>query len=113
MTKLFRGLVLLLTGLLPVSMLVGCGGDEENTEGVRAGENLAIATPPGGEIAANGTITIIFDNPPTDVTVSAGTVIVAGKTATIVGPFTPGPLALTITWTDGTLALNYTVTTPD
>ena len=71
------------------------------------------ATPPGGEIAANGTITVTFDNAPADVTVSAGTVIVAGKTATIVGPFTLGPLALTITWADGTQTLNYTVTAPD
>ena len=71
------------------------------------------ATPPGGEIGANGSITVTFDNAPTDVTVSAGTVTVAGKSATITGPFTPGPLALTITWADGTQALTYTVTAPD
>ena len=71
------------------------------------------AAPPGGEIAANGSITVTFDNAPADVTVSAGTVTVAGKSATITGPFTPGALALTITWADGTQALNYTVTAPD
>ena len=30
----------------------------------------------------------------------------------IAGLFTPGPLALTITWADGTQTLNYTVVTP-
>ena len=71
------------------------------------------ATPRGGEITAYGTITVTFNNPPTDVRVSAGTVTVRGTTATITGPFTPGVLALTITWADGTQALNYTVTAPD
>ena len=72
-----------------------------------------VATPPGGEIAPNGTITVTFDNPPANVTVSAGTVTVAGKTATIRGPFVPpGPLALTITWADGIQELNYIVTAP-
>ena len=71
------------------------------------------ATPPGGEIAANATISITFDNAPADVTVSEGTVTVAGKTATVSGPFTPGPLVLTITWADGTQNLNYTVAALD
>lgn len=98
--------------------------DEETVIGLLAGmsqESAAIADtsrfvsaiPSGGEIAANGTITIIFDNRPTDVTVSHGSVRVAGKVATIVGPFTPGRLALTITWANGTQALNYTVAGPD
>jgi len=113
MTKLFRGFVLLLTGVLAVSMLAGCGsgGDILTDEPVPA--NFVSATPPGGEIAANGSITLTFDNAPADVKVGVGTVTVAGKTATIAGPFTPGPLALTITWADGTQALNYTVTSPD
>ena len=71
------------------------------------------AAPPSGQISVNGAITVAFDNAPADVKVSAGTVTVAGKIATIAGPFTPGPLALTITWADGTQALNYTVTAPD
>ena len=90
--------------------VVGCGGDEEE---YREPVSFVSAAPPGGEIAANGTITVTFDNSPADVTVSAGTVTVAGKTATITGPFTPGPLALTITWADGTQTLNYTSTAPD
>ena len=85
-----------------------------NTEGEEAAPaNFVNATSPGGEIAANGSITVTFDNTPADVTVSAGTVTVAGKTATITGPFTSGPLALTVTWANGTQVLNYTVTAPD
>ena len=61
----------------------------------------------------NGTITVTFDNVPADVTVSAGTVTVAGKVATIAGPFTPGLLALTIAWDNGAQALDYTVIAPD
>ena len=112
MTKLFRTFALLLAGLFALSLIVGCGGGDTEEEAA-APANFVSATPPGGEIAANGTISVTFDNAPADVTVSAGTVTVAGKTATIAGPFTPGPLALTITWADGTQALNYTVTAPD
>ena len=92
--------------------IIGCGSDEEADE-YRKPVSFVSAAPPGGEIAANGTITVTFDNAPADVTVSAGTVTVADKTATITGPFTPGPIALTITWADGTQALYYTVTSPD
>ena len=111
MKQLFKGFILSLAGVLTVSMFIGCGDIDDTDELVPV--NFVSATPPGGEIAANGTITVTFDNPPANVTVSAGTVTVAGKTATIAGPFTPGPLALTITWADGTQALNYTVTSPD
>ncbi len=112
MTKLFRTLALLLAGLLSFSLIVGCGGDtEEEIEAAPA--NFISAIPSGGEIAVNGTITVTFDNPPVNVIVSTGTVKVAGKTATITGPFIPGPLALTITWADGTQALNYIATGPD
>ena len=112
MTKLFRTFAFLLAGLFALSLIVGCGGDSE-TEEDAAPANFVSATPPGGDIAANGSITVTFDNAPADVTVSAGTVTVAGKSATITGPFTPGALALTITWADGTQALTYNVTAPD
>ena len=87
MTKLFRGFILLLAGVLTVSMLAGCGDIDDTDEPIPV--NFVSATPPGGEIAANGTITVTFDNPPADVTVSAGTVTVAGKTATIYGSLYP------------------------
>ena len=112
MTKLFRTFALLLAALFAVSLMVGCGSDSD-TEEEAAAAAFVSASPAGGEIAANGSITVTFDNAPADVTVTAGTVTVAGKTATIAGPFTPGPLALTINWADGSQTLNYTVTAPD
>ncbi len=112
MTQLFRTSASLLAGLLVLSLIIGCGGGEDEEIAIPPATFIS-ASPPGGEIAVNGTITVTFDNAPADVTVSAGTVTVAGKTATIAGPFMPGPLALTITWADGTQALNYTATGPD
>ena len=106
MTKLFRTFALLLAGLLAMSLIVGCGGDSETEEEV-APAAFVSATPHNlCDVPANGSITVTFDNPPRDVTVSAGIVTVAGKSATITGPFTPGPLALTITWADGTQTLS-------
>ena len=65
------------------------------------------------ELAVDDTITLTFDNPPEDVTVSAGTVIIIGKRVRITGPFDPGPLALTIVWADGVQTLTYIVRVPD
>ena len=113
MPKLFRSFVLLLAGLFAVSMLAGCGGDDDIVANEPVPANFVNAIPSGGQIATNAPINVTFDNIPLDVKVSAGTVKVAGKTATITGPFTLGELTLTITWADGTLALNYIVTAPD
>ena len=65
------------------------------------------------ELAVDGTITLTFDNPPTDVTVNEGDATTDGNTVTITGPFTPGDLELTITWMDGSLTFTYTVAEPD
>ncbi|MCY4571138.1 MAG: dockerin type I domain-containing protein [Candidatus Poribacteria bacterium] len=64
------------------------------------------------EITVDDTITLTFDNPPEDVTISTGTATVTDKTVEIVGPFDPGALALSITWTDGSQTLNYTIRPP-
>ena len=64
------------------------------------------------EITVNDTITLTFDHPPEDVTVSEGVATVSDETVTIAGPFTPGTLALTITWADGAQNLNYTIRQP-
>ena len=61
------------------------------------------------EITTNDSITLTFDNPPEDVTVSEGVAITDGNSVAITGPFTPGDLELTITWADGTETLSYTV----
>ena len=65
------------------------------------------------ELAVDGTITLTFDNPPTDVTVNEGDATTDRNTVTITGPFTPGDLELTITWMDGSLTFTYTVAEPD
>ena len=66
----------------------------------------------GGEITTNDSITLTFDHPPEDVTVSDGVAIITDNTATITGPFTPGTLTLTVTWADGSETLDYTVRQP-
>ena len=65
------------------------------------------------ELTMNDTITFTFDSPPDDVTVNAGIATINGKIVTIKGPFTPGPLNLTISWNDGSLTFTYTVAEPD
>ena len=64
------------------------------------------------QLEVNGTITLTFDNTPEDVTVNTGTAATIDKTVTITGPFDPGALALTVTWTGGTETLTYTIRTP-
>lgn len=98
----------IVTALLAVfflTTLIACSPDIEEVTSIA---NIVSAFPPGYPCRpANETITVTFDNPPRDVTVSAGTVSVSGNTATITGPFPPKMSVLTITWTDGTQALNY------
>lgn len=65
------------------------------------------------ELTVNDTITFTFDSAPDDVTVNAGIATIDGKIVTIKGPFTPGPLNLTISWNDGSLTFTYTVAEPD
>lgn len=94
-----------------LTTLISCSPDIEEVTPIA---NFVSAHPPGAPCRpANETITVTFDNPPRDVTVSVGTVTVSGNTATITGPFLPKLSVLTITWTDGTQALNYqALTTP-
>ena len=115
MAKLFRTFALVLAALFALSFIVGCGGDGGEDDTAPADAAFSSATPPSGDLAANGTITVTFDNDPGDVTASAGTVAGSGKSRTISGPFTPGALSLTLTWTngDGSTTLSYNVTAPD
>ena len=64
------------------------------------------------KLVVDDTITLTFDNTPEDVTVSAGTATIIDETVTITGPFTPGALALTVTWLDGSETFNYTIRQP-
>ena len=63
----------------------------------------------GAQLTMNDTITVTFDNPPENLTVSTGVVTITGETVTITGPFKPGTLELTITWEGGTQTLTYTI----
>ncbi len=64
-------------------------------------------------IQADTTIVATFDGTPTDVNVTGGKFSAAGAAVTITGPFTPGTLNLTVTWSDGTQPLTYTVEAPE
>ena len=110
MRILFRLFGLVLICLFVVHM-VSCGQREEDNEvGTIA---LVSAEPPDGStINANGIITVTFDGVPSNVSVNVGVVKQLGTKVTISGPFTAGPLTLTITWTDGVQTLTYTVATP-
>ena len=88
-------------------LFLSCGGDDEILKEKASIANFVSATPPGGCVAPNGTITGTFDNPPRHVKVNVGTVKVVGKTAIISSLFTPGPLPITLTWAGGTQAFHY------
>ena len=75
--------------------------------------NFVSADPPNGSIIEpDATITVTFDDVPSNVAVNHGTVGIADRTATISGPLPVGPLNLTITWVDGAQTLTYTVEPP-
>ena len=103
-SRLFFLLILICVGIS------GCGGDSVTDEPVPA--NFISATPPGGEIFPLAPIEVRFDKPPIDIVVNVGTVTVADRTATITGPFTPGPLELRISWAGGSYTLGYIVHSP-
>ena len=116
MNLFFRTFSIVIVGLLTVH-IIGCESFNEEEEELPVVAFLS-ATPPDGEIPANGSITLNFDNALEDITVQASTgkvgkTVISGKTVTINGPFTQGELALTITWADGEQTLNYTVAAPD
>ena len=64
------------------------------------------------QLEITDTIILTFDNIPEDITVSTGIATITDKIVAITGPFDPGSLALTVTWTDGTQTLNYTIRPP-
>lgn len=114
--KLFRDIIFVLAVLFILSFFVSCGADDivvDRTESLAA--VLESASPPdGGDLAADGSITLTFDKNPGDVTASAGTVSGVRKTRTITGPFTIGDMDLTLEWSNGrkSFNLNYNVLGP-
>ena len=115
MAKLFRTFALVLAALFALSLIVGCGGDDEAEEEVAAAEFSSAAPASGSEIAANTNITLTFSSDPGEVTVPGATVTGGGKTRTVAGPFTEGALTLAVSWTngDGSTSLSYTVKAAD
>ena len=115
MKLFFRTLAIVMAALLAVS-LVGCGGDEEPETPDAA---FVSASPADGDLAANGSISVTFDNNPGDVTVTGGgAATTSGKTRTISPPaagYPTGALTITITWTngDGSHDLTYNVVAAD
>jgi hypothetical protein len=101
----------LLTAALMVFIMIGCGGEEETT--VVAPTLVSTSPAAGGEIAANGSITITFDKSMKSVTVNGTAATVSGKTAVwkSATDLTPGPVTLTIdgTSTDGGVLATATV----
>ena len=63
----------------------------------------------GSTIQTDATIIVTFDSNPTEVNVTGGEFSISGSIVTITGPFTPGTLILTVTWSDGVQPLIYTV----
>ena len=85
-------------------------GSKTLTYTVRQPADFVSAEPAAdSEITTNDSITLTFDHPPEDVTVSDGVATITDNTVTIAGPFTPGTLELTVTWADGSETLNYTI----
>ena len=115
MKLFFRTLAIVMAALLAVS-LVGCGGDDEPETPDAA---FVSASPADGDLAANGSISITFDNNPGDVTVTGGgTASTSGKTRNISPPsagYPLGALTITVTWTngDGSKDLTYNVVAED
>ncbi|RKU18181.1 hypothetical protein C6503_09930 [Candidatus Poribacteria bacterium] len=115
MAKMFRTFALVLAALFALSLMVGCGGGEDDTEEAAAAE-FSSANPAGGsEIAANAQITLTFSSDPGDVTANGAAATGSGKTRIVAGPFPEGALTLNISWTngDGSTTLSYTVKAAD
>ncbi len=90
--------------------LTGCGEDAVEEDPV----NFVQAIPAtGSDIQTDATIIATFDGTPDGVNVTGGKFSVSGSNVTITGPFPAGALKLTITWSDGATALNYTVEAPE
>ena len=73
---------------------------------------VSVSPQEGSAIEIDTPIVVRFGNIPQDVQVTKGTIQTTGTTATITGPFTPGPLSLEVRWNHGVRTLDYTVRAP-
>lgn len=115
MAKLFRTFALVFAALFALSLIVGCGGDDDDNGETPAAAFSSANPADGATIAANAKITVTFDNDPGELEAGAFTVTGSGKSRTIEGPFPEGALALALSWPngDGSHTLNYTIEAAD
>ena len=112
--KTYINLFVLVSISLTTLLLISMGGCRRHTEDEVEPVALIQATPANGStIQKDATIIATFDSTPTGLNVTGGKFTLAGSNVTIVGPFTPGTLNLTLTWEDGTTVLTYIVEAPD
>ena len=81
---------------------------------------LVSSNPPaGGKLMANASLVITFSAAPENVTINGKPATVAGRTATLAGPHTPGQTAFAIAWDNGpggaagSATINLNVVAPD
>ena len=73
---------------------------------------VSVEPPSGSVLLSDAAITVSFDGMPKNLRVTHGKVSVSDRVATILGPFFPGELNLTMTWNTGTHTIAYTVEFP-
>jgi len=101
--KIISSLTIILTFLITVS-IIGCGEDESI-------EIQSVDPPNGTTISIDTSITVTFNLPPENLTVSHGEVTHNEETVTITGPFSVGKLELELNWDGGNRRIIYTVET--
>ena len=104
-----RIVMTLVVSLLAV-YIIGCYVEDN---GYRVPRDVQVSPLSGSTIETDTIISVTSDTAFNEVKVSAGSVIVEGRTLKIVGPFIPGALSLTIVWEDGQETFDYTVILPD
>ncbi len=97
-------------GIILLIGLTGCSEDPIEEDPVAFVQAIPATN---SEIQQDATIIASFDGTPSGVNVNGGKFSVSGANVTITGPFTPGTLNLTVTWSDGTQPLAYTVEGPE
>ena len=102
MNRLLRTLALVVSAMLVVFMVVGCGSDEEEEPDVVAANFVSSTPADGGDLPSNGTLTLTFSAVPENVTVNGKAATVSGKTASLAGPHAgSGTTAFAIAWDNG------------
>ena len=108
-------IILVLAVLFTCHYIVGCGEEDIVKDNNETPDAIFLkATPPEGDLDANGSVTLTFNKDPGEVTVSAGTISGSNKTRIITGPFDTGHISLTAKWASDkkSVTLTYNILTP-